>query len=67
LTGRKIRDNWVIPICVAAPILTFVLDKYSAQLFAGFTFGFLVLLLNGVLTFLGLLLISSKGGASKPV
>ena len=63
LTRRKIRDGWVIPVCVAAPILTFVLDKYSAQLFAGFTFGFLVLLLNGVLTFLGLLAISSRQDA----
>jgi hypothetical protein len=45
---------------VAAPILTYLLDKFSTVLFAGFTFGFLVLLLNGVLTFLGLLAISHR-------
>ncbi|MFM8450754.1 MAG: sodium:solute symporter, partial [Haliscomenobacter sp.] len=60
LTKRQIRDNWVILVCVAAPVMTYILDKYSVQLFAGFTFGFLVLLLNGLLTFLGLLLISRK-------
>lgn len=60
LTKRQIRDNWVILVCVAAPVMTYILDKYSVQLFAGFTFGFLVLLLNGLLTFLGLLLISRR-------
>lgn len=60
LTKWQIKDKWVIPVCIAAPILTFILDKYSTQLFAGFTFGFLVLLLNGMLTFAGLMLISKK-------
>lgn len=65
LTRRKIRDNWVIPICIAAPILTYALDKYSTVLFAGFQFGFLLLLLNGVITFLGLLAISSPDKPAK--
>lgn len=64
LTRRNIRDNWVLLVCIAAPILTYFLDKYSVELFFGFKFGFLVLLLNGLLTFLGLWAIS-KPGASR--
>ncbi len=59
LTKRQIRDNWlIVAICIAAPVLSFVLDTYSAQWFFGFRFGFLILALNGLLTFLGLLAIS---------
>ena len=65
LTRRTIRDNWVVPICIAAPILTYFLDKYSTVLFAGFKFGFLLLLLNGTLTFLGLLAISRPNKPAK--
>jgi Na+/proline symporter len=66
LTRRNIRDKWVVPICIAAPILTYILDKYSTVLFAGFQFGFLLLLLNGLLTFLGLLAISTPNKPVKP-
>ncbi len=58
LTKRHVKDQWVIPICVAAPIISFVLDRFSTTLFAGFQFGFLILAINGLLTFLGLLAIS---------
>ena len=57
-TKRKIKDNLVIPICIAAPILSYILNKY--ELFIGFNLGFLIILLNGLLTFLGLWLISEK-------
>jgi len=55
-TNRKIKDNLVIPICIAAPILSYILNKY--ELFIGFNLGFLIILLNGLLTFIGLWMIS---------
>lgn len=58
LSRRQVRNNWVIPVCVAAPVLSFLLNRYSDQLLGGFEFGFLILALNGLLTFLGLWLIS---------
>ncbi|MCB0705987.1 MAG: sodium:solute symporter [Saprospiraceae bacterium] len=58
LTKRFVRDKWVALICILAPILSFLLNYYSDYLFNGFKFGFLVLALNGLITFLGLLLIS---------
>lgn len=61
LTNRGIRNNWVTPICVAAPIISFLLDSYSKELFAGFQFGFLILAVNGLITFIGLLAVSYRG------
>ncbi|RMF04420.1 MAG: sodium:solute symporter [Bacteroidetes bacterium] len=62
-TSLKLREyygkvNLVGLVCLAAPLLSFVLDTYSADLFFGFQFGFLTIALNGFLTFLGLLAIS---------
>ena len=37
------------------PLLTFLLDRQSATWFWGYHFGFELLLLNGAITFLGLL------------
>lgn len=58
LTKRGIKDQYVIPICIMAPLITYYLDTHSVELFNGFKFGFLSLLLNGILTFLGLWMIS---------
>ncbi|MBX2927946.1 MAG: sodium:solute symporter [Saprospiraceae bacterium] len=57
-TKLKVRDHLVLPVCLLAPVLTFLLDFYSEQILAGFKFGFLTIALNGLLTFLGLLAIS---------
>jgi Na+/proline symporter len=65
LTRRQVRDRWVVAVCVAAPVLSFLLNRYSNQLFGGFEFGFLILALNGLLTFLGLWAIS-KGDEKVP-
>ncbi len=57
-TKRNIIDKYVPLVCIGAPILTFVVNKYSAVLFFGYKFDFELLIVNGLLTFLGLLLIS---------
>jgi Na+/proline symporter len=66
ITRLKIKDKWVILVCLAAPVLTwFAVDFSSKHL--GFEFGFLNLALNGVLTFIGLLLISDRKAAASEV
>src|SRR5688572_3494035 len=60
LTNRKLKDRYSILICIAAPIASYFLNAYSVQLFNGLTFGFLILAVNGLLTFAGLWLISEK-------
>ncbi len=59
-TKRKVKDKWVIVIALAAPIISYIIDVNSKEWLYGFTFGFFILALNGLLTYLGLLLISKK-------
>ena len=59
-TNLKIKDKLVIPVCIAAPILSYWLNYNN--LFIGFELGFLIILLNGILTFIGLWAISYDDG-----
>ena len=58
--NRKPNDNYVPIIAVASPIISYVLNLYSKNLFFGYQFGFEILIVNGLLTFISLLLISKK-------
>lgn len=57
LSKRAIHDKWVIAVCLAAPVLTWIIVEVAATRFH-FNFGFLNLALNGLLTIAGLYLIS---------
>jgi len=54
------RINLVVIICLLAPVLSYFIESNSASLLFGFSFGFLIIALNGMITFVGLLLISYK-------
>lgn len=56
ITKRKPKDILVPIICIVAPILTFLIDKGLSA--SGFNLGFMVLLLNGLLTWVGLYIAS---------
>jgi Na+/proline symporter len=60
LTKRSVQDKLVPIICVLSPVICFIVDKYQSVLFGSFTIGPELLVLNGLLTFLGLLAISKK-------
>jgi Na+/proline symporter len=60
LTKRKVKENFVPYIALASPIVLFVLNAYSEQLFWGYKMGFEVLIYNGLLTFVCLHLIRRK-------
>ena len=64
LTRRRLRDELVIPICLITPVLSYWLN--ANDLFLNFPLGSLVILLNGMLTLLGLFLISTPGTAARP-
>lgn len=57
---RIVRDKLVPLICFTAPIISYLIEKNSKFLFNGYEFGFEVLILNGILTFSGLMAISKK-------
>jgi SSS family transporter len=59
---RAVIDKWVPYICIASPIFTFIIDRYSSELLYGYEFGFELLILNGLITFIGLWLVSQKAG-----
>ena len=58
--NRKVIDKAVPFIAVASPIISYLLKMYSPQLFGGYKIGFEILIINGLLTFLALLLFSRK-------
>ncbi len=60
LTRRQVRDKLVPLVCVAAPVICYILDKYQQTFFGHFEIGLELLIINGVLTFLGLFAISGK-------
>ncbi len=60
LTKKQIIDKFVPVVAVATPILTYFIDVNSARLLNGYKFGFELLLLNGVLMFAGLLMLTKR-------
>ncbi len=66
LTKREVTDRYVPYVALAAPLICFLVDKYQAFLFGGFEIGLELLILNGLLTFVGLWLISQKPQISQP-
>ena len=58
LTPYKVRDRFVPYVCICSPMFSFLIDK-MAQLY-GYAFGYELLMLNGLLTFLGCLLLKQK-------
>jgi Na+/proline symporter len=65
LTRRSLPDSVAVTvICLLAPLCCYFISNYSAQWLGGFQIGIELLLVNGVLTFLGLLLISKRAVAA---
>ncbi len=59
-TKWSVKDRWVPVVAVVCPVVCYLLKIYSAQLFGGYQLGFELLLLNGLLTFAGLVLIRRR-------
>ncbi len=60
LMHNPVRDRWIPLVVIAAPVLSYLIDSYSETLLGGFRFGFTIIALNGLLTFIGLWLISTS-------
>lgn len=59
-TKRNVKDRLVPLVCLLSPIVCYVLNNWSDILMNGYKFGFELLILNGLLTFTGLLLLKRK-------
>src|SRR3546814_724720 len=63
---RKVIDKFVPAICIFAPLLCFFLHRNSGEWLNGYEIGNELILLNGMLTYLGLLSISKPAGERIP-
>jgi SSS family transporter len=61
ITKRTIQDKWSPLPCFIAPIICLILDKYQVELLGNFKIGQELLIINGLITFIGLWLISKPG------
>ena len=59
-TKKQILDKAIVPVVIAAPLLTYILYKNSEAWLNGYKMGFELLLINGALTFIGLWVISKR-------
>jgi Na+/proline symporter len=59
-TKLKFNDKWIPIICLISPILCYFLNIYDKTLLGGYDFGNEIILVNGLLTFIFLLLLKNK-------
>ncbi len=59
-TKFQVKDKWVPYVCIASPLISFLIDKYQETFFGDFKIGLELLIINGLITFFGLWLIRKK-------
>jgi len=64
-TKWKTKDSLVPVVAITAPIITFLLSHYSDIIIPGYNMGFELLIINGLITFLGLWMFSYKKAQSE--
>ncbi|GAA4829929.1 sodium:solute symporter [Algivirga pacifica] len=60
LTKRKPADRLVPLVCILSPVFSYILNANSEELLWGYKFGFEILIVNGLFTFIGLWTISGR-------
>jgi len=60
---RGLHDKLVPIICILSPILCYLLATFSETILGGYVFSVELILINGLITFIGLLFISKKTDA----
>lgn len=59
-TKRQVRDRWIPIVVILAPVITWVIDVNSAVWFNGYVFSHERLILNALLTFIGMVCLIKK-------
>lgn len=67
MKGRQVNDKLVPFICVISPIFCYFLSIHSAQWLGGYVFDNELIIVNGLITFVGLLITSSAKPATHSV
>ena len=66
LTRRQVRDAWVPAVVLAAPAACLWIDRHQELLFGNYRMGLEILVVNGILTFAGLWLVSRPRRTTNP-
>jgi hypothetical protein len=64
LTKKQVKDRYVPILGLLSPVLTYLVNINSEAWLSGYKFGFELLLLNGLIMFVGLFVISIKHSVS---
>ena len=59
-TKRQVRDFWIPSVVILAPVITWIIDVNSIEWFNGYVFSHERLILNAMLTFLGMVCLIKK-------
>ena len=62
-TKNSVKDKWVPVVCILSPIICYILNANSVQWLNGYKFGFELLILNGIITFIGLVLLRKSSNS----
>ena len=60
LTKKNVHDKLVPVVTILSPVLSWMINIWSGKLFNGYQIGFELIILNGAITFFGLMLISRR-------
>ena len=59
-TKYKVKDSLVPIVCSLSPVFSYIIDHFQTDIFGEFKIGLELLIINGMITFLGLLFIVKK-------
>jgi Na+/proline symporter len=59
-TNISVKDKWVPVMAILSPLLSLAIEIIAKKCLGGFSFGFLILLVNGVIMFTGLWLLKKE-------
>ncbi len=59
-TKIQVKDKWIPVVAILSPLISHIFKLYSSQIIPGYHMGFEFLILNGLVTFLGLLLLRKR-------
>ena len=59
-TKKSVRDHWIPLVVILAPVVTWVIDVNSVEWFNGYVFSHERLILNALLTYLGMVCLIKK-------
>lgn len=59
-TKLHVKGPGVLAVCILSPLVSYIISSNAPDWFNGYRIGLEILIINGMLTFLGLLLISKK-------